>query len=358
MNQAQHAQTLRPASEATESHFVSLLEALPFEWFVVDDQFHIASFSKNAHDFGISNSVTITDRLVRSFLTSAVTLRKAVEFDLELPANLRNTPATTLRVRCCPSQNGTCVVLLEDISRALRVDAMRKDFIVNVSHELKTPVGALLLLAEAIRSAIDDPQSLDRFAHRIQMEAERLSKLVSDLTELSRLQTNEDDLAFTEIPARRLLGEAVDAVRIHAQQRNIEILIVDPEETSVRGDEQQLTTALCNLLTNAINYSPEFTRVTMSARNTEQFTEIRVADQGIGISETDRERIFERFYRVDPARSRATGGTGLGLAIVKHICASHHGECSVWSQPNEGSTFTIRLPRNVAAIDRTNGSAT
>ena len=191
MKQAQHAETLRPAIEATESHFVSLLEALPFEWFVVDDQFRIASFSRSAHDFGISNSVTITDRLVRSALTSAVTVRKAVEFDLELPANLRNTPATTLRVRCCPSQNGTCVVLLEDISRELRVDAMRKDFIVNVSHELKTPVGALLLLAEAIRSAIDDPQSLDRFANRIQMEAERLSKLVSDLTELSRLQTSE-----------------------------------------------------------------------------------------------------------------------------------------------------------------------
>lgn len=322
----------------------AVLRALPYEWFIVDDEFAITDFSTGAYDLGISNAIAITDRTVQKYIANAMRLHRTSSFDLELPAQSKHNMATALRIRCCPIGSTHCAVLLEDISQSLRVDAMRRDFIVNVSHELKTPVGALLLLAEAIRSAVDDPESLDRFANRIQTEVERLGRLVSDITDLSRLQSGDDDLHTADIPLPRLTGEALDAVRLQAQRRQIELVVAPCDGISVTGDEEQLATALRNLVTNAINYSPEHTHITVAARQTEQFTEISVSDQGYGISESDQERIFERFYRVDPARSRETGGTGLGLAIVKHICALHHGECTVWSKPGEGSTFTLRLP--------------
>jgi two-component system sensor histidine kinase SenX3 len=225
-----------------------------------------------------------------------------------------------------------------------------------VSHELKTPTGALSLLSEAVMDASDDPEAVTRFAGRMQIEATRLTNLVQELIDLSRVQ-NDDPLEDSEpVSVDELVAEAIDRSRHTASTKQITMVSGGAADLFVWGSRGQLAAALGNLVENAVNYSPARTRVGIAARHIAapggDLIEIAVTDQGIGISEKDRERIFERFYRVDPARSRATGGTGLGLAIVKHVAASHGGEVTVWSTEGQGSTFTLRLPVAGAARDR------
>ena len=213
-----------------------------------------------------------------------------------------------------------------------------------MSHELKTPVGALSLLAEAILTATDDPEQVRHFAERMQIEAGRLANLVQDVIDLSRLQ-GDDPLTHAEVvDVDELILRAVDEVRTIAAAREVDFLFGEPSTASVFGDRGQLQTAIRNLLTNAVNYSPPGTKVALSARVTDGIVGITVKDQGIGIPANDLDRVFERFYRVDQGRSRATGGTGLGLSIVKHVCQNHGGEVTVWSEVGVGSTFVLRLP--------------
>lgn len=322
----------------------TILDALPFAWIVVHADFRIVDASRDAFEFSLGSEQSITDRSVRRLVTHAIRAVTSDEIDLELRGAVPGAASRYIRVRACPLGPTTCALLIEDVSQALRIDAMRRDFIVNVSHELKTPVGALLLLAEAVKSSAEDPVAQQRFVERIQTEAERLSRLVNDLSDLSRLQGSDVPMRGNAIPVARIVSEAIDTVKLLAQAREVEFITGAFKGLRVEGDEEQLVTALRNLLTNAMAYSPTGTRVSISGRIVDGLVEISVTDQGIGISDADLERIFERFYRVDPARSRETGGTGLGLAIVKHICASHGGECTVWSKPGEGSTFTLRLP--------------
>lgn len=248
------------------------------------------------------------------------------------------------------------LLLVEDLTEARRIEAVRRDFVANVSHELKTPVGALSLLSEAVMDASDDPEAVERFAGRMQIEATRLTNLVQELIDLSRVQ-NDDPLDDAE-PVRvdELVAEAIDRCRQAAGTKQITMAAGGTADLHVRGNRGQLAAALGNLVENAVNYSPARTRVGIAARRVNapggDLIEIAVTDQGIGISEKDKERVFERFYRVDPARSRATGGTGLGLAIVKHVVASHGGEVTVWSAEGQGSTFTLRLPESGPARDR------
>jgi two-component system sensor histidine kinase SenX3 len=250
----------------------------------------------------------------------------------------------TLRLRVAPLGPDTVLVLAEDLTEASRVDAVRRDFVANVSHELKTPIGALSLLAEAVLSSAEEPEAVRHFAGRMEAEAGRLSALVGDLIDLSRLQ-GEDPLKDAE-PVRvdAVIAEAVDTARLLAQTAQIDVVVGGTEGLEVLGVEGHLVTALRNLLTNAINYSPRGTRVAVASRLTNDVVEISVTDQGMGIPENELHRVFERFYRVDQARSRVTGGTGLGLAIVKHVAENHGGEVGVWSVLGEGSTFTLRLP--------------
>lgn len=249
-----------------------------------------------------------------------------------------------LRVRVAALGTGAILVVIDDLAEERRVDVVRRDFVANVSHELKTPVGALSLLAEAVLASADDPDQVRHFADRMQVEAGRLAHLIQDVIDLSRLQ-GDDPLTHAEVvDVDELVGRALDEVRTQAARQDIELVIGEPSEAVVYGDHGQLLTALRNLLSNAISYSPAHTRVAVGARKVEGIVEIAVKDQGIGIPVNDLDRIFERFYRVDPARSRVTGGTGLGLAIVKHVCQNHGGECTVWSEPGVGSTFTLRLP--------------
>lgn len=236
------------------------------------------------------------------------------------------------------------VVLLSDESEAERVHEVRRDFVANISHELKTPIGALSLLSEAVLSAADEPASVMKFATRMQLEAKRLTDLVQEIINLSRLQDSDPLQVATENYVSDLISEAVDLVKTTSEAKGISISSQVAHDVVVLGDSEQLIMAIHNLLENAINYSPENTKVSVSSNVSDDIVEIIVADQGIGIPEEAQDRIFERFYRVDPARSRETGGTGLGLSIVKHVASNHGGEVKVWSSPNVGSSFALRLP--------------
>jgi len=269
------------------------------------------------------------------------------EGEIDLSGSSFGGRRTSFAVRVAPlGGDGLILLLAEDQTESRRVEEVRRDFVANISHELKTPVGALALLAETMEEAADDPEAVRRFAGRMRQEASRLTYLVQDLITLSRIQAAEPVPDPIPVDLGAVVAEALDRVRMKASARGIELVAAcDEERVLVLGDEDLLVTALRNLLDNAVAYSPERTRVVVSAsREGTRTAQISVADQGIGIPERDLERIFERFYRVDPARSRATGGTGLGLAIVKHVMAAHRGKVTVWSQEGVGSTFTLQMP--------------
>ena len=242
------------------------------------------------------------------------------------------------------NDEGMVLVLISDQSEARRIDAVRRDFVANVSHELKTPIGALGLLSEAILGAKDQPDAVVKFASRMQMEAKRLTDLVQEIIDLSRLQSSDPLQKAFDVEASDVVREAVAQAALSAESRKITVEIGEIEDATVNGDRDQLIMAVLNLVENAINYSPENTKVSVVVKVKEELLEISVTDQGIGIAEGELARVFERFYRVDPARSRMTGGTGLGLSIVKHVALNHGGDIKVWSKEGVGSTFTLQLP--------------
>ncbi len=322
-----------------------LLQVLPGAAFVVGSDDGVIRASSQSAALGIVQGRRVEIPEIRA-LVAAVRLDGVTrEEDLELRRPPLGKGLLQARVRVAVLSPSAALVLVEDLSESRRLDAVRRDFVANVSHELKTPVGALSLLAEAVQSASDDPEAVQRFAARMQIESQRLSNLVSDLVDLSRLQSGDPLKQVAVVEIDRVVAEAVDETKLAATSKDIDVVVTPVCGARVLGEEGQLVMALRNLLTNAIAYSPPSTRVAVAARVTEDgVVEVGVTDQGIGIPADEQARIFERFYRVDPARSRVTGGTGLGLAIVKHVCANHGGECTVWSVEGEGSTFTLRLP--------------
>jgi two-component system, OmpR family, sensor histidine kinase SenX3 len=263
------------------------------------------------------------------------------------PLGHRGRPPTSVLAQVHPLGVGFTLVEAGDTSEAVRLEDTRRDFVANVSHELKTPVGAMRVLAEAVLDAADDPVEVQRFGAKILNESTRLGNLVTELIALSRLTGAErlPELAVVEIDD--VVQEALCRSGIADGANGVEIIVDGPSALRVDGDHTLLVTALSNLLANAIAYSPEAASVSVSRRGTQGWAEISVTDRGIGIAAEHRERVFERFFRVDPARSRATGGTGLGLAIVKHVLNNHGGEVRLWSSPGTGSTFTMRLPLHV-----------
>jgi two-component system sensor histidine kinase SenX3 len=260
-------------------------------------------------------------------------------------------------VRAAPLDSRLVLVLAEDRTRERRVEAIRRDFVANVSHELKTPVGALALLAEGVLDAADDPEAVRRFASRMLAEGDRLGTLVSRIIELSRLQDDEMLGDAGVVPVRELLDRVVEENRVEATARRISVVREGDGRLAVLGSAEQLALAVGNLVANAIAYSPEGSTVVVSATHTGDRVEIAVADRGIGIPAEEVDRIFERFYRLDPARQRSTGGTGLGLSIVKHVAASHGGDVRVWSAPGQGSTFTLSLPAGAALPEQPSAEA-
>ena len=370
----------------------ALVASLPAGVLVVDEDNVVTLVNSAAERLGIhSGDLAIRElqqvvwevRNTGEPYDAEVCLPPPVEPPLRRPR--RDKPGTDVRARATPLGSlGDVAIVLDDLSDAKRVEAVRRDFVANVSHELKTPVGALRLLAEAVLAASDDPEAVRRFAGRISHESTRLSRLVQDLIDLSRLQGGDPLPEPSPVSLRRVVAEAVDRTRLVAEAKNIRLVVVGDQPITVRGDEGQLVTALSNLIDNAVAYSPEGTRVVVGVRirsaddeagehrdhgvaavgadtrkrrgdgaagdraghsvEPAEIAEISVADEGVGIPDAEQERVFERFYRVDPARSRVTGGTGLGLAIVKHVVTNHGGSVSLWSSEGVGSTFTLHLP--------------
>ena len=242
------------------------------------------------------------------------------------------------------SPDGAVLILVDDEGEKQRVDAVRRDFITNISHELKTPIQALTLNSDALLEVKNEPDKVILFANKIKTQANRLNDLVQEIINLSKLQDSDPLDMADQVEVIDVINEAVDQCEAVAEARNVLIDIGEVDNSTVIGNRNQLVMAVHNLVENAINYSSDKTRVTISTKVDSQIIEILVKDQGIGIADENLDRIFERFYRVDPARSRATGGTGLGLSIVKHVVKNHGGEVKVWSAPGVGSTFAIRLP--------------
>ncbi len=265
----------------------------------------------------------------------------------ELVLRRGRTVQRHIAARVAPLSSKLVLALVEDRTRERRVEAIRRDFVANVSHELKTPVGALNLLAEAVGEAAEDPDAVHRFSSRMKTESERLTRLVQQIIELSRLQGDDPLDEVDPVSVDTLAERALDRVRVDALDKGVELGFAGEHGFQVLGNGDQLVVALGNLVENAVTYSSPDTKVTVSARANESMVDIVVTDQGVGIPADELDRIFERFYRVDPARARATGGTGLGLSIVKHVAATHGGEIRVWSVEGEGSSFTLTLPARV-----------
>ena len=340
---------MRPGSlEATRQPGPSaraILEALPVAVLVVDAEEEVLVGNRAARELGLVNDgVLAALPQLRQLVRDTRVHARRYDEELASPLVRPGKPPAVYRARLAPIGDGTVAVLLEDVTDARRLEDVRRDFVANVSHELKTPAAALGLLSEALADAADDPGAVRSFATRTQREASRLGNLVQDLVALSRLEGAEAQPEHELIRLDRAMAEAVDRVRTSAQARHIDVVRSGDHGIRVFGNESQLTTALGNLLENAVNYSPDKARVVIGARLDGDAVEINVVDEGIGIAAKDLDRVFERFYRSDPARSRATGGTGLGLAIVKHVANNHGGSVSVRSTPGYGSTFTLRLP--------------
>jgi two-component system sensor histidine kinase SenX3 len=343
---------LRAAQQPTRlpPGIASVLSVLSSSAVVLDSNDRVLRASAAARAFGLVKG----DRLM---VTELAALARQVrrdgeirEGEFEVPVPRLGGRTTSFAVRVAPlgaavGGGGLVLLLAEDQTESRRVDEVKRDFVANTSHELKTPVGALALLAETIEDAADDAEAVRRFAGKMRQEAQRLTNLVQDLITLSRIQAVEPVPDPRLVALDTVVAEAVDGCRMRANARGITLASAGSRGLSVLGDEDLLVTALRNLLENAVAYSPEKTRVVITTRKTpEGSAELSVADQGIGIPERDLERIFERFYRVDPARSRATGGTGLGLAIVKHVMAAHNGKVTVRSVEGAGSTFNLYIP--------------
>ncbi len=338
------ARVAEETSSAVPEGIVDVLASMDDAACVVDTSGLVLAASVAASRFGIDVGSTLDNpelrllvRGVRADGGTATESMRITRGGLSLDPRLVSARASVLGPRLT-------LLIIRDVTEQERLDQMRRDFVANTSHELKTPVGAVTLLAEAIESAADDPAQVRIFATRISAEAGRLAQLTGRIMSLSRLQADDGLGDVTPVAIDEVIAKSIEAHVVQADAAGVEITRGGDRGIWVRGDAQILVEAVGNLIVNAIVYSPRGSRVGVGVRAEDGVVEIAVSDQGIGIAETDRERIFERFYRADEARSRRTGGTGLGLSIVKHATQRHGGEVRLWSRPGRGSTFTMRLP--------------
>lgn len=333
----------QPAAVSGEAE--ALLRTLRSGWMLVDRSDRVAAHSDDVDALGLVRDVDLRHDAVRDVVRRSRRENRVIETDLNLARGPIEGAELDLRVRVAPLNADIVVVLVEDRTQARRIEETRRDFVVNVSHELKTPVGGLRLLAEAVEDAADDSEAVARFAARMKTETVRLSNLVQEIVDLSRLQGADTIATAKPVDLAECAHRAVEETRLLAEGRGISLSVrTDEGPHLVLGDESLLTTACRNLVNNAVNYSGDETRIVVAVSSEDDAVAVQVTDQGVGLSAAEIERIFERFYRVDPARSRQTGGTGLGLAIVKHVCANHGGQIRVWSEPGVGSTFEMQIP--------------
>ena len=341
--------TLRPrtaaaaAAHLAQARLQSVIDSLHAIVVIVSPDGTVAASSRLARASGLVRSTRLqSDEVIRLAAEISGTTRTA-GLEVSLPRTQRS-PAITLDLELTSLPDRSVLVAGEDRSADERFTATRRDFVANVTHELKTPIGAILLLAEAIEAASDDAEAVHEFAGRMSTEAVRLNDLVSDILALSRLQATEPLLLADRVSVDEVIEASVQRSRAQAAARQVSVTVGGEQGLWVLGDARQLETAVSNLIENAIAYSEADARVTVTSRAAGDAIEIKITDNGIGIGPADLERIFERFYRVDAGRSRASGGTGLGLSIVKHVAAAHGGDVTAWSRLGQGSTFTLRLP--------------
>ncbi len=347
LRSAQHA---RQGEEAIPEATLQVLAAMEDAAAILDASLTVVAASAKAPEFGMvpGDVVTVEDlrALARAVRTSnnaetaRFRMRRAAGHSSILAAEGRLVSA-----RAAPIGGSHILLVVNDVSEQERLEQMRYDFVANTSHELKTPVGAVSLLSEAIESAAEDPAQVRSFAVRLQAEAGRLSRLTGRIMDLSRLQAADELPEPRTVSIDEVVTASVEAHAVQADGAGVDLVRGGDRGAAVRGDPTMLIEAVGNLIANAIAYSPRGARVGIGVKVVEGLVEIAVTDQGIGIAEIDQQRIFERFYRADGARSRRTGGNGLGLAIVKHVVQRHGGEVRVWSRPGSGATFTIRLAR-------------
>ena len=333
-----------PTSNSSRNLILKLIQSLPDIVIWVDGDNKI----KYASEVALNLNIAREDKIQIDALETLISMARKIDEPLikkvkaKRPLGIAKLNLDTWVMRL---ERGEVLLWAQNNSVVSRVETMRRDFVANISHELKTPVGALSLLAEAIEESGKDSESIQKFAKRIGPETKRLTNVIRDIIDLSQVQSDDPLASANPVEVDRVINDAVDAVQLLADLNNVEIAQVNEPDVKIVGDEYQLVMAIRNLLTNAITFSPASSRITVGAKLKDGVVEITVSDQGIGISLENQSRIFERFYRVDPARSRSTGGTGLGLAIVKHVCENHGGEVSVWSVPGQGSTFTMKFPQ-------------
>jgi two-component system sensor histidine kinase SenX3 len=322
---------------------LAVLNALTQPALVVDGSNSVLQATSEALALGLTDGVALThpelERLVDEARTDCAS--RGTDLVLVRAAGARNLVVTA---RAAPIDTTRVLLLIDDRSDAVRLEAVRRDFVANVSHELKTPIGAVSLLSEALASAADDPDQVQRFAARLTTEAGRLGALVQQIIEFSRVQGADPLQSAEAVPLDDVLRAAVEGTRVAAEARDVSVVLGKKSGLWTLGNRAMITTAVQNLVANAIAFSATGGHVGLGVRSREGVVEIAVSDQGIGIAEEDLDRVFERFYRTDQARSRSTGGTGLGLSIVKHIAENHGGEVRLWSRVGRGSTFTVRLP--------------
>jgi len=325
-------------------HIVSLA---PVGIVVVDTYRDVVYTNDRARELGLVRGQLLDER---AWTAAQRTLATGEDVEVDLaPVKRQNPGRSGLSVRghvrlLTEDDRRFAVVYVDDQSEHARMEATRRDFVANVSHELKTPVGAMGVLAEALLASTDDAVTVGRFAEMMVTESNRLANMVGELIELSRLQGAEPLPDLDAVDVDTVVAEALSRYKVAADNADIAITTDAPTGYRVLGDQPLLVSALANLVSNAIAYSPNGSPVSISRRRRGDNIEIAVTDRGIGIARADQERVFERFFRVDKARSRATGGTGLGLAIVKHVAANHNGSIRLWSQPGTGSTFTLSIP--------------
>ena len=321
-----------------------VIEALESAGVVLDPSNNVVKASPGALAFGLVwNGALVHPELV-ALVDRVRRTGDSIAEELEVARGPFGEANIYLFVRVARLGARYILLLAEDRTESYRLDEVRRDFVANISHELKTPIGAVGLLAEALQAASDEPDQVKRFAKRLTKEADRLARITQEIIELSRLQAADALTKPEVVEIDHVVSLAIDQNRVAAESNRVTIVSGGDAGAEVYGDEPLLAVALHNLIANAIQYSPKGSRVGVGVNNADGVVEIAVTDQGIGIEDDDRDRVFERFYRVDPARSRHTGGSGLGLSIVKHVVQNHGGDVRVWSQPGNGSTFTIRLP--------------
>lgn len=325
------------------SQAVAFLEVLETAGVILDSANQVISQSSQAENMGLVEYEKLTNAELQELVNLARKDKSARVAELYFQKNFK-APKQFLSARATLLSEDLIILLVEDKTEAKRLEDVRHDFVENISHELKTPISAISLLAEALQVSIDDPEQTKKFATNLQREAKRLGSLVNRIIELSRIQAGDIGGTPEVFQLGDVIAEAVDANLFLADRRGVKLTFDVIPDVRIHGDRELISMAVKNLIENAIVYSETNSQVGVGLSVEGDFAEVSVTDNGIGIPVDQQERIFERFYRVDPSRSRETGGTGLGLAIVKHAAQNHGGEVSVFSRTGLGSTFTLKLP--------------